>query len=224
MIACDAWASFYTANCYYNPEIISLNMAEQQEKQSEDKSDKEIQEQNQEIPAQEEERAPEFSDQKYYDVDGVQMRFSFPPGSAVSAFERNVNKERRKVPKEGVSPRLTSPVAPPSEYYQDPSYGTEIVLADQLTSEECPRRIQVGGHGRCTPYINLPLSWVYSMLPEGWRDKKKALDVVHLYFTADRKMIIITARPPDKTIMERNLKINPVDSDEYAQIHEEIHE
>jgi hypothetical protein len=193
-------------------------MAEQQEKQSENKTDKEIQEQNQDIS---EERAPDYSDQKVYDICGQQMKFSFPPGSAVSSFERNVNKERRKVPKDHVTPTITSPVADPAEYYNDPSFGTEIILADQITSEECPRRIQISGHGRCTPYVNLPLSWIESMLPPGWRDKKKALDLLHLYFTADRSMIIITARPPDKTIMERNLKINAVDSDEYAQIHEQ---
>jgi hypothetical protein len=199
-------------------------MAEQQEEeeQSKNKSEKEIQEQqNQEIP---EERAPDFSDQEYYDIDGKPEKFSCPPGSSITPFERNIGSPRRKKPKDAITPTLASPVASPDEYYQDPSYGTKIVLADELTPEECPRRIQISGYGRCTPYLNLPLSWINSMLPEGWRDKKKALDVVNLYFTADRSMIIITARPPNKTAIQRNLKIHEVDSDEYAQIYEEIHE
>jgi hypothetical protein len=184
--------------------------------------------------AEKEERAPdeEPSKEEYYIIDGKKVKFSFPPGSsaAVSAFERNVNAPRRKAPKDGISPTLTAPVAPPSEYYNDPSFGVEISLADEILPEETIRRIQRAGHDRNSGMVNLPMSWLDSMLPAGWRDKKKALDLVHLYFTADRSMIIITARPPvpadNKKIMERNLnlKVYAADSDEEAQAAEEEEE
>ena len=143
----------------------------------------------------------------------IQERFNFKPGSSQTALQKYHAAQRKKI---DVTP---SPPASP------PQIGDwRITLADKATKERCSRRIQVCGHNRNTPSINLPEAWIlwwYS----NYKDKKDVVPLVDLEFSADKSTITIRKRPPAKG-MEKSIydddnnlrtEVFAADSDEYAR-------
>jgi hypothetical protein len=167
-----------------------------------------------------EERAPEeYSDQKEYVIDGKKERFAFAPGSAVPAFERNVNAPRRKAPKDGITPSLTTPIAPPSEYYNDPSVGIKIVPADRSFPERSDRKVFRSGAFK-QPTTTWPVSWMAS-LGIDYEHPENGHNVIQWELSADRKEIRGRKRPAAQG-MERpvDVELFPADSDAAAELAE----
>jgi hypothetical protein len=151
-----------------------------------------------------------------FEIEGKKETFSLPPGSSRTALQNYQSARRKEI---DVTP------SPPSA---PPILGDwRITLADRLTKERCSRRIQVAGHSRSTPYVNLPEVWVlwwYS----NYKDKKAIAPIVDLEFSEDKSEIRIRKRPPAEG-MEKSIyddhnnvpSIFAVDSDEYAARTEE---
>jgi hypothetical protein len=144
--------------------------------------------------------------------------FSFPPGSSVTAFEKNVNAPRRKAPKYGVYPTLTSEAAFPGSE-NDPAFGIRIGLSDQAFAERCHRKVCGCGTYR-QPYVRLPPPWLESMGVD-WKHKENGHDDLTLEISEDRQEIRIRKTPAPPT-MQKNVhaRIFEVDSDEGAALHE----
>jgi hypothetical protein len=143
--------------------------------------------------------------------------FSFPPGSSVTAFEKNVNVPRRKAPKYGVYPTLTSKAAFPGS--DEPNYGVRIGLSDQAFVERCHRKV-CGCGTYLQPYVRLPPPWLESMGVD-WRHKENGHDDLTLELSEDRQEIRIRKTPAPPT-MQKNVhaRIFEADSDAAAEIDE----
>jgi hypothetical protein len=163
-----------------------------------------------------EQRAPEYSEQREFIIDSKKERFAFAPGSSVPAFERNVNAPRRKKPKDDVYPTLTAPIAPPSEYYNDPSIGIKIVPADRSFPERSDRKVFRSGAFK-QPTTTWPVSWMASMEID-YEHPENGHNVIQWELSADRKEIRGRKRPAAPG-MEKpvDAAIFAVDSDAAAE-------